>query len=401
MADYQYVTETGLIVPDTSAVLEEVRDEFRVALGADLIVTPSTPQGALIVAETVARTNVIENNAAVANQINPNLAGGVFLDAIWALTGGQRLAATPSVLTDVALTGLPGVVIPAGSQISTTDGSVFESTSGVVLDGTGFAVARFQSVELGPIAVAPGSLQIVSAILGWDAATTATAANLGRNEESDIAARLRRRNTLSLQNVALPEAIVSALYAVTGVRSVAFRENTTSASIVIEGVTLVPHSIFACVDGGADEGIGSVSWALLQNKSLGADWNGSTTVLVYDEISGQQYPVKFSRPTTIDIQARFSVRSPSGALGDILSVVQAAVLAYAAGEIDGEVGFAVGENVSAFELAGAVTRQIPGLYVQKCEISLLSPVSWSTDEIDISITQVARIFAGNISVTIL
>lgn len=401
MADYQYVIETGLIVPDTSTVLEEVRDEFRVALGADLIVTPSTPQGALIVAETIARTNVIENNAAVANQINPNLAGGVFLDAIWALTGGQRLAATPSVLTDVVLTGLPGVVIPAGSQIATTDGSVFESTSGAILDGTGFAVARFQSVELGPIAASPGSLQIVSAILGWDAATTATAANLGRNEESDIAARLRRRNTLSLQNVGLPEAIASALYAVTGVRSVAFRENTSAVNATIDGVLLGPHSIFACVDGGADAGIGSVSWTLLQNKSLGAGWNGSTTVLVYDEVSGQQYPVKFSRPTTIGIQARFSVRSMGGTLTDVLSAVQNAVLAYAAGEIDGEAGFGVGRNVSAFELAGAVTRQIPSLYVQKCEISLLSPISWSTDEIPISITQLAQIFGGNISVTIL
>lgn len=401
MDDYQYVTETGLIVPDTSTVLEEVQDEFRVALGSDLIVSPSTPQGVLITAETVARTNVIENNAAVANQINPNLAGGVFLDAIWALTGGGRFKATPTTV-DAALNGLPGTVIPAGSLASIADGTQFETTSGVVLDGTGFGIARFQAVEPGPVQVAPGELnQIVSAILGWDSVVNSSNGNPGRNDESDIASRLRRRNTLSLQNVALPEAIVSALYNVTGVRSVAFRENTSSLSTIIDGVLLDPHSVFACVDGGADEGVGSVSWTLLQNKSLGAGWNGSTTVLVYDEVSGQQYPVKFSRPTTIGIQARFSVRSMGSMLSDVLGSVQAAVLAYAAGEIDGEPGFGVGRNVSAFELAGAVTRQIPSLYVQKCEISLLSPVSWGTDEIDISITEIAQIFAGNISVTIL
>lgn len=400
MADYQYIIETGLIVPETSTVLEDVRTEFRTALGADLTVEPSTPQGALITAETVARTAVIENNAAVANQINPNLAGGVFLDAIWALTGGGRFKAAPSSV-DAALNGLPGTVIPSGSLASTVDGIQFELTSGVVLDGTGFGVGHFQAVEPGPLVVAPGGLnQVVSAILGWDSVVNSSPADGGRAEESDIASRLRRRNTLSLQNVGLPEAIVSALYNVTGVKSVAFRENTANVPSIIDGVTLVPHSVFACVDGGADEGIGSVSWTLLQNKSLGADWNGSTTVLVYDEVSGQQYPVKFSRPTPIGIQARFTVRSMGGMLTDVLSSVQNAVLAYAAGEIDGEPGFGVGRSVSAFELAGAVTRQIPNLYVQLCEISLLSPVSWGTSEIPITISQVAQIFAGNISVTI-
>lgn len=398
MADYQYINETGTIIPDTSTLLAEVEDEFRNALGQDIVVSPSTPQGVMIAAEVLARSAVIDNNAAVANQINPNLAGGVFLDAIWALTGGQRIAASRSVVPGVELSGLPGVVIPAGSQASLTDGTLFESVSGVILDLSGEGVVDFQAVDTGPIAVNVAALtQIVTGILGWDEVTNPTAATLGRDEETDLASRSRRRNTLSLQNVALPLAISSALYDTPNVRSLTFRENVTDVPIVIEGQTLVPHSIFVCVDGGTDL---AVATTLLANKSLGADWNGTTTVNVTEPTSGQVYPVKFERPTVVNVQARVTVRN-LGVLTDVTAAVRGAILDFANGLIDGEAGFVVGADVSAFELAGAVARMLPGVYVQKTEISLVTPTVWSTDEIPVLIDEIAHIISGNIAVVVL
>lgn len=401
MADYQYLNDTGVIVPDTGVVQSTVEGEFKGAFGQDLNVSPSTPQGVLITAETIARSEVLRNNAALANQINPNLAGGVFLDAIWALTGGGRRAATYSVVSGVHLIGLPGTVIPAGSQASLIDGTLFASVSAVTLDGGGNGYVDFQAVAPGPIAVSIGALsQIVTAVLGWDTVTNpnaTTAAQTGTLVESDLASRQRRKNTLSLQNVALPEAITSALYDTPNVRSLTFRENVTDATTTIDGVSMVAHSVYACVDGGTDA---DVAAALLANKSLGANWNGTTTVNVTEPASGQVYPVKFSRPAAVAVQARFTVRNLS-ALIDVPNAVRQAVLDYAAGLLEGEPGFTVGSSVSAFELAGAVNRQNPGIYVQLCEISLLSPVSWGTGEIAISISQIATILSGNIAVTVL
>src|SRR5512134_2056886 len=158
MADYNYVDSTGVIVPDTATIQADVESEFKAALGADLIVTPNTPQGVLITAEVSARSAVARNNAAVANQINPNLAGGVFLDAIWALTGGQRIAASYSVVPGVHLSGLAGTVIPAGSQASLADGTLFASVGAVTLDGSGNAYVDFQAVDAGPIAASVGAV---------------------------------------------------------------------------------------------------------------------------------------------------------------------------------------------------------------------------------------------------
>jgi uncharacterized phage protein gp47/JayE len=196
MANYAYVDTTGVIVPDTGDIQTAVEGEYKAVFGQDLITTPNTPQGVLITAEVVARSNVLLNNATVANQINPNLAGGVFLDAIWALTGGARIAASYSVVPGVHLLGLPGTVIPAGSQASLSDGTLFASTSTVTLDGSGNAYVDFQAVEAGPIAASVGALsQVVSGVLGWDSVSNPTAATLGRAQESDLASRLRRKNT--------------------------------------------------------------------------------------------------------------------------------------------------------------------------------------------------------------
>lgn len=398
MADYTYIDTTGVIVPDTSTVQSTVQAEFKDALGQDLVVTANTPQGVLITAETEARANMLRNNAAVANQINPNLAGGIFLDAIWALTGGQRIAATYSVVPNVQLIGLPGTLVPAGSQASLSDGTIFASVSAVTLDDTGNAYVDFQAADTGPIACNANALsQIVTAVLGWDSIVNATAATLGRNEETDLASRLRRKNTLSTQNVALPEAITGGLYDTLNVKSLTFRENTTGATATIDGISLGPHSIYVCVDGGTDA---DVAATLLKHKSLGAGWNGTTSVDTVDPASGQTYTVKFARPTAVPVQARLTVRNLS-ALIDVQTAVRKAILDFAAGLIDGEPGFTVGSSVSAFELAGAVNQQNPGIYVQKCEISLLSTTSWSTNEITIALNQIATIVIGNIEVTVL
>jgi len=397
MSDYQYINATGVIVADTAAVQTEVQNEFKAAFGEDLVVTPNTPQGLLITAETIARSNMLRNNAALANQINPNLAGGVFLDAVWALTGGQRRPATPSYITGAELTGIAGTVIPAGSQASLADGTLFESVSEVTLDGSGIGTVDFQAVENGPIAANPGTLtQVVTAILGWDQVTNPTAAVLGRNLESDQASRIRRRNTLSLQNVALPEAITSALYDTEGVRSLAFRENFTDVDATIDGIFLLKHSIWVCVDGGTDL---DVAKTLLENKSLGCNWNGGTTVNVTDQFSGQVYPVKFERPTPVPVLARVTVRIGT-ALVDVAAAVRSAILAYANGELEGEPGFVVGGNVSAVELAGAINRQTPGIFVQLCEVSFASPVSYTTSELAIALDEKATINSSNITVIV-
>jgi uncharacterized phage protein gp47/JayE len=395
MADYTYIQETGTIIPDTGDILTEVQNEFKDVFGADLVTTPDTPQGVLMTAFALARDSIVRNNAALANQINPNLAGGVFLDAIWALTGGARAIATRSTVTG-QLTGVPSTLIPAGSRAQTTEGDLFETTGDVSIIANGTAEVEFRSVEYGPIPALSGTLtQIITGIVGWETVTNADNATLGVEEQSDQSVRALRRNTLALQGVALPEAIVSGLYMTEGVRSLSFRENVTDSPITIDGVSLDPHSIYVCVDGGTDM---DVATTLLNNKSLGCGWNGGVTVDVLEPFSGQEYEVKFSRPTEVEIDIRVTIRA-STQLTDPAQDVKDAIMAYVNGEQTGEPGFTVGNDVSSFELASAINRVQPLIYVQKVEIKTGAD-PYSTDEIEILISEIAVTDETNITVVV-
>lgn len=397
MSDYGYITATGVIVPDTSTTLEQVQNEYRAAFGDDLDVSPETPQGVLITAETLSRDAVARNNAALANQINPNLAGGVFLDALWALTGGARFVATPSVIRGAVLAGVPGAIIPAGSVASVSStGARFLLQSAVILDGTGQGLGVFQSEELGAFPAGVGALNtIVTPVLGWETVTNPYAAEEGEPEESDAAARRRRRLTLALQGVALGEAILSGLNALPGVKSALFRENYTDAPVTIDDIELAPHSIYACVDGGLDNDIGLM---LLRKKSMGAGYNGDTTVNVQDPVTGQLYEVLFQRPEEVEIYMQVTVKA-GAPFADVPGTIRAAILAYANGEQTDEDGFVVGGDVSAFEIASAVNRVAAPIYITNLLLST-DNVTFSAATIPLTISQVARTIAGNISVTV-
>ena len=389
---YQYVASTGVIVPDTEEILAGIQAEYQAIFGADLVVTPDTPQGMLITADAIARSETVQNNAVIANEINPNVASGTFLDAIMALTGMQRLAATQTVVPNVTLTGVNGTVIPEGSQASTAAGILFTSLATVVITG-GTATVNFAAVEFGPIACNIGDLnQIVSSINGWETVTNSTAGTLGQNVQSDQAARAMRLNTLAFQGVTLPEAITSALYNVPGVTSLTFQENTTAGTETLNGITMVANSIWACVAGGSDSGVAS---ALLENKSLGAAFNGGTSVVLIEPASGQSYTVLFDRPSNVEFLVRVTTTNGSAAN------IQNAVIAWAAGTVDGLGGLGVGTDVSPFEIAAAICSLYPGYFISKVELSPTggSP-TWSTNTMTININQLAFTRLTDITVVI-
>lgn len=397
---YEYLTAAGVIVPDTADVLETVREEYRAALGDDLDTSDSTPQGLLIAAETAARLSVLRNNAALANQLNPDIAGGAFLDAVAALTRLNRQAATRSVLRGVVMTGQPGAILPAGAVARVgLDGAEFESVGAVALDAAGIGAVDFRCLTFGPVAVLAGALDTIVAggVLGWETVRNPLAAEQGRNEQSDLSFRTQRRNTLALQGVSLSEAITSSLYALDGVTSLQYRENVTNAAAYIDGILLAAHSVWACVDGGTDAAIAD---ALLRNKSLGADWNGATVVPVADPYSGQSYDVKFDRPEYVRIRVRVTVSQGTATANPVQDIPEALV-AYADGDgINfGSPGLGVGNSVSPFELASAINIVYPGFYVRRVDIAT-DATAFGPNELVLALNQKATLVADDVTLVL-
>ncbi len=401
MATYNFIDSTGLIVTDTSTLLTEVEDEYKDVFGDDFIVDPGTPEGALISAEATSRASVANNNAALANQINPNYAGGVFLDAIYALTGGARSAGERSTVA-VDITGVANTVIPVGATARTTAGDEFTNPTALSIGVGGTVSGTFQSVEIGAIGAPVGTLTtIVDNIIGWETITNPTAAVVGSNQQSDNDVRTARNGELALQGRSLAEAVASNVSAVEGVTSLVFRENPTAVATIppaVAPIALAPHSVWAVVQGGVDEDVAN---ALYEAKSAGAAWNGSESVDVTDQSSGQTSEVLFDRPTEIPMLARVTVRADNTSTVDPTPAVKSAIVDYANGDIEGESGFIVGNDVSPFELAGAVNIQSPEVYVTLLEIAYDDPVpAYVTATLVIELNEIATILETDIQVVL-
>ena len=400
MAEYEFINLNGTIVADTSQTKSEVEDEQKEVFGEDVDLSDESPNGVLVNAETISRNGIAINNAILANQINPNLAGGIFLDAIWALTrgltGGRKEAEFSTFSQPVDLTGVPGTFIPEGSIALTINEDEFESVSDVTLDGSGLGSVNFQAVESGPIAVGIGDLNSIAAgaPLGWETVNNAVSATLGRDEESDEVSRQRRIDTLALQGIAISLAITADVLNLDGVKSLSYRENFTKLDATIDGIFLLANSIYVCVDGGIDSDIAE---ALLENKTAGANWNGTETVNVTDPTSGQVYPVKFDRSAEIQTWIRVTIAPTT--VTNPSEVIETSVLRYANGEINGERGFVTGANVSPFEIAGAINIDTPEIFVKQVEVSD-DGITFVVAEIQIAIFEVARTDSTKITTVI-
>ncbi|MDH2321422.1 baseplate J/gp47 family protein [Providencia alcalifaciens] len=394
MADYQYLTSQGVIVPDTSTLRDDVESEYRSVFGQDLDVNPETPQGALITMEVENRDAIVRNNAELANQINPDLAGGIFLDAIWALMGGQRFDATHSFLSQVKFTGIGETIIPKGSQAATLNGDLFETTKTLIISKDGSVTGDMRAIETGTVECGVGQLnKVASSVLGWETVHNPSNAVLGRDAESDLQSRRRRKQTLAKNTVSVGEAITSALYELEGVRSLAYRENYTDQPMMFDGITLVPHSIYVCVEGGDKE---AIARSLLRTKTLGAAFNGSEEVEVLETISGQIYPVKFDRAKEIVLFCRVTVKK---ATVDAQTIIPAAVESWANGDIDGEGGLVVGRDVSPFEISAGINAVEPRLFITRVELST-DGKAWSSNNYEIKMNEVARLKRSAVQVVL-
>ena len=397
MADIfqQYVTNTGVIVPDTADVKTQVQNEFKEALGQDLSLEDSTPQGRLIDAETIARKSVLTNNAQIANQLNPNTASGVYLDAICAITGTTRNGATRTqVLATVS--GVPGTIIPAGSQAKTSEGDLFSIVNNYTIPENGSGNTYVQAAETGPVACAINTLtQIVTAVPGWETINNPVAAVIGANVESDSSLRLKRVQQLYKGN-SLLDAMETALLQVAGVLSVFVDDNYTDGIKIIDGVSVDPHTLYVVADGGSNTDIAN---AIFEHKSLGCGYTGTESVTIYGKFN-QPYTVKFNRPTYKPIQVAVSVNAPTNVnTSNVEQDVKNTLAAWANGEIPGVDGLKLGVDVSPFEAASAITAQIPDLFVTSVEVAFTSG-TLSTDTLDIKVHEKATLSADDITVTV-
>lgn len=381
MAGYEFIIDTGVIVPDTVSIRSDVETEYKNALGQNLNTDASTPQGAIITAETLARTGVIKNNAELANQINPNVSRGVFLDAVCSLLGITRGQNQSTVATGVRATGDSATKVNAGSRVQTGNGDIFILAADFTIPVGGVVNnCILSSQEYGDIPLPVGQLTILDGTIGWGTMEVVAAQTFvvaGSTSMKDPKLRNFRNQRLATQGVGSVAAIRAAVLGVANVTSCQVMENNTGIVQTVNGVPFtLSNAVWVCVAGtpNADE-LAMALWKAHQGccpwdygSSAGVPVDSPDGHRVIDPSSQQPYNTKWTTPVDYDAFVHIEV-AQQNTVADPESAVRNAILQYATGQEDGELGLVVGANYSAFEVAGAVARQLPGMYVKKCMVA--------------------------------
>ena len=372
LSPYRYVSTSGVVIPDTSDIQEEVVSMFKAVFGQNIDTTPETIIGRLIEAFTVFLRDTVGITAQNACQYNLNAATGIYLDALGALFGVARNPSSRSSVT-VTLTGDVNTAIPAGTMFANRDGDAFyldsDATIPSVEEETGTVKAATSgtalSMNYGPVKCLRGDMvSIVSPISGLDSVTNENDATLGSLGESDDSYRNRIRSAIGGFGGMVPS-VYKALYEATygdnsakSVRHALVLNNGDGIAVSMKGVTLAPHSIFVCVDAPADITEGwkeSVANAIAKSKSLGCgmtskDDNKTIEKNASDDFGGILTKFYPAQPHYINIYTTWM--APIGEPPDLSNRLEEIVA-----------GFGIGATITPEEVLSALALEYPSYRV--------------------------------------
>lgn len=322
-------TSTGLVLPAESAILSGVQADMNTAFGGGMNLALQTPQGQLAQSFTAI---IGDKNAAiayVANQVDPNNASGRWQDALGSIYFLERIPASGTV-SNLPCNGEVGTVIPAGSIVVDSAGYQYIALAAGTVGSSGSVTIPFQNLTTGPIALPSGAITIYKAVPGWESVTNPGTYSLGVDVESRADFEFRRQNSVALNALNSPQAILANVLNVAGVQDAYVIDNPTNAAVSVGSTSysVAANSVYVAAAGGAEADVAS---AIYQKKSLGCSYNGNTSYTLTDTSSpaGPPYPsytVKYEVPTQVPIYIAVDIVNSSSLPSNIVSLIQTAVL---------------------------------------------------------------------------
>lgn len=375
---YEYLTGTGVIVPDTSNVLKDVQDEWKEVFGNDLSVEPETPQGRII--EMIARQRIftLQMAASTSNMLNIDKAYGFVLDDIGSLFQIKRKSATYTQVL-ITMSGVVGSVIPVGTELQSDGGDIFVNDYEYIIGDNGSVDGVFRAETAGVIPVEIGGITtIISSVDGLEAVINNANAEIGEDQESDNSFRKRIKDSLTINSMSALSAIKSAVANVENVLQVRAYENPTSADSILNTIFKIPaHGIGIIVDYmETDPETEPVAYAIAEQiykkKTLGAPYIEAETqagedyiktISYIDEYDNSEHTVVFAKPIEHSVACTINVRRQQYTGDDLVGAIKDSIAEFLAGNNPEVDRVEIGGALSPFEVAAAVSSSVPDIFI--------------------------------------
>ena len=314
------VTQSGITAPAFDEVLEYFQGKAREIFGSDIVITPDSQDGQMISIFAQALADVNAQAVSVYSAFNPSTAKGVALDTAVKTNGLTRHTATHST-ADLRLVGQAGTTIRNGVAID-TNGNRWMLPETVVIPVEGEITVTATAESSGDIVATAGAInRIGTATLGWQTVTNPSDAVVGSAQETDDELRTRQSQSTSLPSVSLWEGIIGAVLALDGVRRLSGICNNED-SPTSEGVP--GHTIALIVDGGEVSEIAETTYL---KGGEGTGTYGSVSYPLMDKY-GFPHTVRFSRPTSVAIKAKVTIKPSATYLSDVATEIKQRIADY-------------------------------------------------------------------------
>lgn len=324
-SDITFDVNTGLVAPDTADILASVEADYKNALGDNLSLEPSTPQGQLMTSQAAIIATKNAQLLNLASQFNPFTAQGIFQDALGYIYFLTRKTATPTVVT-CTCTGLVGTVIPENSLVEMDNGTRFYSAQSVTMPQAQTIDVQFICETDGAIEVSANSVtKIISVINGWDTVNNAIAGVTGTVAETQAEFERRRYASVAKNAHGTVASVYGTIADIENVVAVVVLENRTNETKTEAGVEIDGHSIFISVYGGQDSDIAE---AIYNKLDAGCGTTGSTQIsYTATDYFNALYTYNITRPTATNFYIKVNFQENANTPGTIIDDIKSALIA--------------------------------------------------------------------------
>lgn len=310
----------GLETKSLNDLIAELTAAFQSIYGSDINLDPNSPDGQIVNIVAQEGTDLRELITLVNADFDPDQAEGIVLDQRVAINNIKRQAGTYStvdisIVTDRALTlvGLDSQInnpTPTVTNLYTAKdnaGNLYYLITSQSPSGAGTYVYSFRAATLGAVDIPSNTVNtpqtIIAGVVSINNPNPAT--ELGVNEESDSALKIRRRLSTANSSVGLDDSVEGALLAVSGVTQALVVDNPLD---VTDGFGTGPHTMWAIVDGGAPVDIAQVIFA---KRSLGCNMRGSQSYAIPRTL-GRFFTAYWDVPNNVNLYIKFTMTLPGG-----------------------------------------------------------------------------------------
>jgi len=296
-----YIDATGFHAPLYSDIRDQQIADAQSIFGTDIYLGTDSQdyQWICTIAEKI--YDAFQIAQLVYNNRGPQTAIGSGLDSIIKINAMKRKSASYSTCP-VTVSGVSGTTITGG--IATDKGNIkWDLPTTVTIPSAGTIDVTTTCEVSGAIVANPGDIiNIYNPTYGWNGVYNSVSAELGSTIEGDAALRKRQSTSTTQSSKTMLEKTSAAIAQLTGVTRQKVYENDTGA---VNSLGLPAHSITCVVEGGTDEDIAN---AIFVNKGIGCYTNGNVVVNITDS-NGEITPIRFFRPTYIDIVGTVNIKA--------------------------------------------------------------------------------------------